>query len=146
MRLNVPITPQIKNMSCWRASARMIWDYKHRMSSGINPLPNIYNLNNGLLPKDFIRLASKLGMLTVGKVNMSYHPSFLIKILEVHGPIWVAGRWYGSPHIVVLTGADQNGEIYINDPGPPKKKEHDIAWFNDRIAKDVDVPMMYLPN
>lgn len=69
MRLDVPISAQIKDMSCWRASARMIWDYK--------------------------------------------------KI--------------------------ESGKVYVNDPGPPKKKVHDIGWFNKKIAKDVPIPMMYLP-
>ena len=146
MRLDVPISPQIKNMSCWRASARMIWDYKHLMSTNINPLPKIYDANTGISPKDFVRLAKKLGMETIDKVNMCYHPSFLIQLLQKHGPIWAAGRWYGFPHIIVITGAEQNGTIYVNDPGPPAKKTHDIGWFNENIAKEVDIPMMYLPS
>jgi hypothetical protein len=123
----------------------MIWDYHQQMSTSINPLPIIYESNSGIKPEEFVKLAIKLGMLTVGQVNMSYHPSFLIKLLNDYGPIWAAGKWYGFNHIIVVTGADQNGKVYVNDPGPPAKKEHDISWFNDKIAKEVQIPMMYLP-
>ena len=65
--------------------------------------------------------------------------------LKNNGPLWAAGYWYGAPHIIVITGAEPNGKLYVNDPasGP---KEHDMKFFNEKIAKDVHNPLMYLPN
>ena len=145
MQLDVPFSPQMKSMSCWNASARMIWDYKHRMSSNLNPLPKVNVANKGISPKDFIRLAETLGMKTIGQVNMSYHPSFLINLLQSHGPVWAAGYWYGPAHVIVVTGADASGKVYVNDPAKGKRV-HDMGWFNEKIAKEVLIPMMYLPN
>lgn len=75
---------------------------------------------------------------------MSYNWTFLDNLLRQRGPIWAAGLWNGFPHIIVITGVDQDGKLYVNDPALGMQ-QRDMGWFNERIATDVPIPMMYLP-
>lgn len=140
---NVPLITQEQSMSCWHASARMVWAYKNYQC--VHPLPNLYQSNSGASPADFIRLAKELGLETVQIINQSYSWQKLAELLRRHGPLWVAGYWYGVPHIMVLTGAEPNGTIYFNDPAGAYRT-HDINFFNQKIASGVNNPIMYLPD
>ncbi len=141
--INVPLIKQEKSMSCWHASARMIWAYKYKQC--INPLSKVFTANTGVSTAQFVQLAKTLGLETVPSINMSYSWSALAELLRKHGPLWAAGYWYGVPHIVVITGVEPNGKVYINDPAGVKKI-HDIKFFNEKVASDVPNPLMYLPN
>lgn len=140
---NVPLIRQEKRMSCWHASARMIWGFKYQQS--INPLNKVYVNNNGISPGQFVTLAKSLGLESVPSINMSYSWVALADLLNRHGPLWVAGYWYGSPHIVVITGVEPNGTVYINDPAGSRKIEN-IQFFNEKIASNVANPILYLPD
>ena len=140
---NVPLIRQEKRMSCWHASARMVWGFKYKQC--INPLKKIYDKNKGITPKQFVRLASTLGLESVETVNMSYSWMALGELLRRHGPLWAAGYWYGAPHVIVITGVAPNGTLYVNDPAGAKK-EHDMLFFNSNLASDVANPIMYLPD
>ncbi|GEM_PF-1760155 len=142
--LNVPMIRQEKNMSCWHASARMLWGFKYRQS--INPMGNTFHAKkHGVSPAQFIILARELGLDSVPQINMSYSWAAVAELLRSHGPLWAAGYWYGAPHIIVVTGVDPDGTLYVNDPafGP---RVHDMSFFNEKIANDVNNPIMYLPN
>ncbi len=140
---NVPLIKQEKRMSCWHASARMIWGFKYKQS--INPLKSVFTKNSGLLATQFVTLAKSLGLESVPLINMSYSWLALAQLLNRHGPLWVAGDWYGVPHIVVITGVEPNGTVYINDPAGVKKVQ-DMRFFNEKIASNVANPIMYLPD
>jgi len=143
MRLyNVPLIRQEKLMACWHASARMLYGYK-RLAC-VDPLPATYKANTGLTARRFVELAKAVGLRTLPRVNMTYDWTFVDQVIQRYGPIWAAGMWNGSPHIVVITGVDSNGTLYVNDPAFGTPQVRDLAWFNSRIAKDVSVPMMYL--
>jgi hypothetical protein len=143
MRLyGVPLIRQEKSMSCWHAAARMLYGYK-RLAC-IDPLPNKYATNAGINAREFIRLAQSVGLKTLPRVNMSFDWRFIDDLLRYRGPIWAAGRWNGFPHIVVITGVDQDGTLYVNDPALGLQKRN-MGWFNERISTDVPIPMMYLP-
>jgi hypothetical protein len=143
MELDVPHFPQDHAMDCWHASARMLFAFKHRAS--VHPLPASYAANTGLTAAQFIDLAKEMGLTTTPRVNQSYSWRYIDDMLRTQGPIWAAGLWNGAPHIVVITGVDPGGLITVNDPAFPAPVVRDIAWFNDKIAKDVDIPMMILP-
>ena len=143
MYMNVPLIKQEKTMSCWHASARMIWGYKYKQC--INPLSKTFSVNSGLSPSGFIILAKSLGLESVPLVNMSYSWVALADLLKLHGPLWVAGYWYGPAHIIVVTGVSPDGKVYINDPSGVKKVA-DMLFFNTKIASNVSNPIMYLPN
>jgi len=68
--VNVPLIRQEKSMSCWHASARMIWAFKYKQC--INPLNKTYQANTGVTPDQFVQLAKTLGLETVPRINMSY--------------------------------------------------------------------------
>ena len=141
--LNVPLIRQEKTMSCWHASARMIWAFKYKQC--INPMHSTYQANTGINPSQFVALAKTLGLESVPQINMSYSWRAVAELLRQHGPLWVAGYWYGAPHIIVVTGVEPDGKLYVNDPGGGLKV-HDIAFFNEKIASDVNNPIMYLPD
>jgi hypothetical protein len=144
MRLsNVLLIRQEKLNSCWHASARMLYGYKKLACT--HPLPNAYSKDRGLSASSFVELAKTVGLSTLPRVNMSCDWTFVDETLRHHGPIWAAGMWNGAPHIIVITGVDSNGTLYVNDPAFGTPQVRDIGWFNARIAKDVPVPMMYLP-
>jgi len=138
----VPVIIQENTMSCWHASVRMIWASKKYQS--IDPLPSIYSSNSGLNPDNFIDLANQYGLKSVPEVNESYSGQKISTLLSEHGSLWVAGRWDGVEHIIVVTGITSEGNIIINDPAIGSRIEN-VKWFNERIASDVDNPIMFLP-
>jgi hypothetical protein len=119
--------------------------YGHKKLACIDPLPSSYQSNAGLSASNFIKLAKAVGLRTLPRVNMSYDWTFLDDLLRRYGPIWAAGMWNGVPHIIVITGVDSNGTLYVNDPAFGTPQLRDLGWFNSKIAKDVPIPMMYLP-
>ena len=141
--LNVPMIEQESSMSCWHASARMLWGFKYRQS--INPMNSIYQANTGVGAAQFVQLAKTLGLASVESVNMSYSWKAVAELLRRHGPLWVAGVWYGAKHIIVVTGVDPDGTLYVNDPGFGPRV-HNIRFFNQKIAFFVKNPIMYLPD
>ncbi len=139
---NVPLIRQEMAMSCWHASARMLWAWRHLQS--IHPLPAVYTRNAGLTPAGFVRLATALGLQSVPEINMSYTSGAVDRLLRNYGPLWAAGYWYGAPHIIVITGVDADGTLYVNDPGHPVARVHDMGFFNQKIAADVANPILYM--
>ena len=143
MRLDVMHIMQERQMNCWHASARMLYGYKR--AACINPLPQEYEDNQGLTAAQFIDLARDLGLETLPQVNQTFSWRFIDDNLGAYGPIWAAGQWNGVNHIVVISGVDENGTLYVNDPAFGTPVVRDMAWFNARIDKNVPIPMMYLP-
>ena len=141
---NVPMIRQEKQMSCWHASARMLWAFKYRQC--IDPLSKVFQANTGVSPAQFVDLARELGLETVPEINMTYSWNGVDDLLKRHGPLWAAGKWYGPNHIIVVTGVDADGTLYVNDPGLGQPRVHDMRFFNDKIAKSVRNPSMYLRN
>ena len=136
VKLKVPLVAQTKNMSCWNASAQMIWYWSQsqtQRSGPMNTLGDKFTENNGVQVEDFIKLAKTVGMMPLPDQD-SYTEKKLEALLRANGPIWCAGFWFGFGHIVVLTGVD-TGKIFFNDPDQGKAKEGTIAWFNEKLAK-----------
>ena len=134
---------QERQMNCWHASARMLYAYRNRAS--INPLPQEYTDNQGIGAAEFINLARDVGLQTLPQINQSFNWRFIEDNLRNNGPIWAAGQWNGVNHIVVITGVDEDGTLYVNDPASGSPVIRNMAWFNARIDKNVPIPMMYLP-
>lgn len=143
VNLDVPHFPQEKANSCWHASARMLYGFKKLAC--INPLPATWKKDQGIQPGEFIELAKAVGLRTLPKVNQCFSWKFLEDSLNDYGPLWAAGQWNGPNHIVVITGVDAGGKVFVNDPAFPSPVIRDIGWFNDRIDKNVEIPLMYLP-
>jgi hypothetical protein len=117
----------------------------YRKMACIHPMPKDFDHNQRITPEQFIELAKELGLKTLPPINQSYGWRFLQDALERYGPLWAAGQWNGPNHIVVITGVDAGGRVFVNDPAFPAPAVRDIAWFNEKIDKDVSVPLMYLP-
>ncbi len=140
--LSVPFVHQESQMACWSAGARMLFGYRN-MST--DPLDAVYKANTGITDAQYMDLAKEAGLQTVPPVQMSYGPDYIYDLLSRNGPIWAAGRWNGPLHVIVITGVDSDGTLYINDPAHFAPEEQDMNWFNDKVRRDIQVPLMYLP-
>jgi hypothetical protein len=140
--IDVPRVAQAKSMSCWHASAYMLWKYS-QMKTGrqgpMNTLLETYRDNTGVTPPDFIRLAKKVGLMAVdGKGDGgTYTAESLESLLRSSGPVWCAGYWYGPGHVMVLTGIVSvalGATVYFNDPDRGVQKTGTLSWFNEKVA------------
>ena len=143
VKLDVPLVPQRRQMSCWYASACMVCYY--REAGPRLGLPAKWEANCGIKLKDFISLAQSEGLKSIRSPAKSLTEKQLEVFLINNGPLWCAGRWDGVPHIVVLTGVE-NGKVFINDPNPQKgKRVESLAWFNLKLDNHVPNCLMYKP-
>jgi len=140
--LTVPFIHQESPMACWSAGARMLYSYRN-MST--DPLDAVYKADTGITDAQYMDLARQAGLQTVPPYQMTYGPDYIADLLTKYGPIWAAGRWNGPLHVIVITGVDSDGTLYINDPAHFAPETKDMNWFNDKVRRDVAVPLMYLP-
>jgi hypothetical protein len=148
VRFNVPHIKGAKHESCWHDSARMIYQYKRK--ADLNPLPAQYAVANkeGLNKGRFITLAREVGMRGLVAPPLTYTPQWLADALTRYGPLWAAGDWNNAGgHIIVITGVDSTGAVYVNDPAFDAPLVKDIKWFNQHLcrADEVENSLMYLP-
>jgi hypothetical protein len=122
VRYDVPLVPQLTNMSCWAAGAAMLVGWRDRVS--INPSEiakgigywSQYN-KNGLDAND-TTMFQYWGL--TPEAPQSYTVEGFAHLLKDNGPLWVASAEPG-PHIRVVTGMSGDGTpdgttVYINDP------------------------------
>jgi hypothetical protein len=138
----VPFIHQENQMACWSAAARMVYGYR-RMST--DPLDSVYQAATGITDEQYMDLAKAAGFRTVPPAPMTYGVPYLAGLLTAYGPIWAAGRWNGPLHVIVITGVDDDGTLYFNDPAHFVPETRDMNWFNERVRRDIQVPLMYLP-
>lgn len=146
IKLNVPLEAQRKSLTCWHASALMIWYYwqgKSGRSGPMHSLADNWADNKILLFADFSKIAKNVGLMPLPDKD-SFTEQSLEDLLRTYGPIFCAGVWYGPGHAIVLTGVD-SGEVYINDPDQGKAKKETIAWFNQKLLKCKDRMMVKDP-
>jgi len=135
-KLDVPVLAQQKSMSCWHASASMIWWYwqlKSGRQGPMNTMTTSYVQNTGLTAsvQSLITLAQMTGLDRLPSKN-SYSADDILAFLRGRGPLWCAGLWYGEGHVIVLTGIS-GGMVYLNDPDRGVRKEGTVAWFNEKL-------------
>ncbi len=138
---------QDKSGSCWHAAAKMIWAFKYKQS--INPLPKVYEENKGLRYTYQVghpQLAEELGMENIPDCPMSLTPQGLSTLLKKCGPLWTAGAWWGAAHVIVTTGIDDKGVIYVNDPNGGAKRFLNIRLFNEGMGGLYTGMIMFLPD
>ena len=148
VRLQVPHVHGTKNNSCWHDSARMLFQYKRH--ADLNPLAadGLWARDSGLAPGEFVRLARDLGLRPLPVPPATFQVQFLADSLTKYGPLWAAGDWNGFNHIIVITGAESDEGVWINDPAFARPGlRRNITWFNEHIYHNEDVPnsILYLP-
>jgi ABC-type bacteriocin/lantibiotic exporter with double-glycine peptidase domain len=131
MKYEVPLVPQMTNMSCWAASIAMILGWKRRMSIpddviARNPGGSNYMTSyaTGLDPNDQYILRANGFEIDAPKC---YTVSAINSLLIQKGPLWVA-TWAPGPHIRVVTGMSGSA-LFINDPGPVGSGSQYIRTF-----------------
>lgn len=145
MRYIVPMVAQTSANTCWHASAQMIWYYwQHvtRRQGPMNTMANNYRNDGAIMPQQFVMLAEKAGLKKVNFTNINYTAPFIGRMLNLYGPLWCAGQWYGVGHIIVLTGVSGN-RVFLNDPDGGRTKTETVLWFNNKIDKHVPGCIMY---
>ena len=147
VKLDVPRVAQTKDMSCWNASAQMLWYYSQGKTGRAGPMNSLgdkFAANTGVSLEDFMRLAKSVGLIPVPELE-SYSALILEGILRTFGPVWCAGQWYGVKHIIVLTGVE-SGKVFINDPDKGVAKEGTLEWFNQKLDKVTNRMMVKDPS
>ncbi len=104
----------------------------------MNTMLEVYEQDNGLqvTVQSFITLTKKTGLKCLPSRNI-YSSKDLFKLLQKEGPLWCAGNWYGSGHVIVLTGID-SGQVFLNDPDGGQRKSGTLAWFNSSLYNGLD--------
>jgi cysteine protease avirulence protein AvrRpt2 len=145
--LDVPVVGQVKDMSCWYASACMVAYY--REAGPRLGLPKVWADDSGLT--DWMRLARSEGLECVKRpASHSIDKFGMYSWLSLFGPIWCAGEWYGFGHVIVLTGIDGD-TIHINDPDDQqggskgRKGTETVKWFNDHLYWQWPASLLYKP-
>jgi len=142
-KLSVPLEAQRKSSTCWNASALMVWRYSQMQSGRAGPMHSLsdkWDKNEAITPQEFITLSKNVGLKALSNIN-NHTASSLEALLKLHGPIWCAGWWYGSGHVIVLTGVDA-GTVFLNDPDGGKQKADTVSWFNKKRASQIGGSMM----
>jgi hypothetical protein len=145
--LDVPLVAQASTNTCWNAAAQMLWEYRQLKTGMYGPMNSIsskYSQNKTLKAQDFRALAKSVGLKKI-RIHTRMHSSGEFgHLLERFGPLWCAGRWDYSEHIIVLTGIDGH-IVYYNDPAyGGHKKSNTLHWFDVGLDTDVDGCLMYL--
>jgi hypothetical protein len=120
----------------------MLYGYKKMCA---DPLDAVYQANTGITDSQYIDLARAAGLVTEPPYPMTYGVQYISHLLMLHGPLWAAGRWNGPLHVIVITGVDDDGKLYINDPAHFSPETRDMNWFNQKVRRDIATPLMYLP-
>lgn len=120
---DVPLIPQTTSMGCWAAGMAMILAWKNgicvspvTIASNPGAAPYLSQLQTGLDPND-VNILRRWGF--VVEAPECYAAEGLARLLEAHGPLWVAAKLPTIPaHIRVITGMDVGGgsRVYVNDP------------------------------
>lgn len=143
IRYDVPLIAQTKSMSCWYAAAAMIAQaYKPGTRYMSPPVFGTWHRNTGLDPDHVMAFAREEGLKLLPSAFDEFTPSSLIATLSRNGPIWAGGDWFGRPgqggkwlhfwHVIVITGADDRGNVFFNDPDGGVAKVGQISWLNER--------------
>lgn len=136
------LIPQMKAMSCWYASARMLirWRGDQTQSSEMGIIdPEIdaasaalRDVNNGITNPQIVAFARRIGLEPVPP--MSPTEQAIEGWLRWYGPLWVNGK----THIVVIAGV-ANGKVLVYDPSPQYKGGINWRSLNGwYIGNDVD--------
>jgi ABC-type bacteriocin/lantibiotic exporter with double-glycine peptidase domain len=143
IKLKVPLVYQRETMECWYASACMVAYYR-RPGPRLG-LPEKWQANRGITPADFVELAKAEGLRAVRFPSGRMTEADLTTLLKDCGPLWCAGRWDGVPHIVVLTGVEDD-KVFVNDPSPYQgARVESLSWFDHRLDRQVSGCLMYSP-
>ena len=122
--LHKNVTPITQNYSttCWYASLQMIYNWSGKSKASVKPRivksqtkvqrdssPPVadfqHMFNNGIGKRDLVPVARALGLEWGGGDNTTFDIQPLLYVLHNYGPIWVAGSWHQSPHVIVVIGA-----------------------------------------
>jgi N-acetyl-anhydromuramyl-L-alanine amidase AmpD len=130
----VEAIPQPTNSSCWAAAAAMVVGWRDRVSLSPQSIGEICGRTTatGLDPAQVGQFATEIGL--VPEPPQSYSVDGFRRLLENHGPLWVASAVPGL-HAIVVTGLYGEGDsafVRITDP-----------W--DRQVGKPGSPGAYLP-
>ncbi len=139
-------------MSCWLASADMIFRYYDLPDALPDDLQKLYELDEGIAHWQLSLMASKFGFDWVpepayweGGFSGWGSLGRIENELKARGPLWCSGR-FGSkdegqvgvyPHCIVVVGISEDGRVEYNDP---EKKRYplkmDVGKFEERLWKE----------
>lgn len=150
-KVSPSVTPQMQpsGTSCWLTCLEMLYTWKNdkgdksKKISSILPdmdkSPNLYPYymqDAGIAPGECRETARMLGLGCAGDTKI-IDAKILADALRMHGPLWIAGRWYmNCDHVIVVTGCNpETGKIkYVNPWRNYGCKDSDgtVGWLSER--------------
>ena len=131
VRLNVPLIPQQRSMSCWYACVCMVKYYVEMGPRYGNP--DAWHANTGLGLEQVRALAKTENLDFLNSATHDFTAVTMMVTLSFRGPIWAAGEYDGYGHVMVITGAKDDGTLFFNDPEHGgSRREHSVSWFNKK--------------
>ena len=112
--IDTQIVPEVPGASCWASAMSMVVGWRDFQS--IDPTTIAGQASN---PNDRASLAAAWDLEIVPPA--SYNALEMAQMLQAHGPLWVAARPAGDPHVFVIFGICGDGTpdgtfVYITDP------------------------------
>lgn len=158
------VVPQMQPTptSCWLTCLEMLYIWKNNKGDeskkigsilpDMDKSPNLYPYymeKAGISPGECRETARMLGLGCAGDTAI-FDAGVLTDALKMHGPLWVAGRWYmNCDHVIVVTGCDPNTRK-INFINPWKNYSGEessgtIEWLSQRGDEwsNCDASVMY---
>lgn len=87
-------------------------------------------VENGIAPNECASVARALGMQPTGAGD--YTREILYDLVSKKGPLWVAGKWGNSSHVVLITGCSNDSDaIKIVDPW----KNYDLSESDSSLTR-----------
>lgn len=147
---------------CWLTCLEMLYQWKNdkgdnsKVISSILPemdkSPNLYPYemrDSGIAAGECRETARYLGLGCAGDTAI-IDADVLTNLLKMHGPVWIAGRWYmDCDHVIVVTGCnpDTRKIKYINPwrNYGGKESEGPVDWLAARgdVWTNCDASVMY---
>lgn len=153
VKLRVPLIGQESRKSCWYASACMVQAYhghqnlKRKGWAADSPLwaardekyyaalgedAAAHPAPRGIRLGEFALLAGKAGLTKI-RANPPWTSDMVGTYLRNYGPLWCAGHWRRSGHVIVLTGVEGD-TLFFNDPaGGGQRIDYPLSKFNQRV-------------
>jgi hypothetical protein len=141
--LDVPLIGQQRRDTCWRAASLMLARFRSRAPGP--GIPEAEAAGRALQPSEFVTMARADGLRPSQLPTAHYGPAYMSSALRIQGPLWAAGNFDFVNHVIVVTGVEDDGALFFNDPYGPNERTETLDWFNRHLSWHIRYSVLYLP-
>ncbi len=157
---SIQVKTQALATTCWLTCLEMLFQWKKDKGDSSKDKSQICNIidektqffssimvEKGIGTNECASVARALGMQPTGTGD--YTRDILYDLVSKKGPLFVAGKWGGSSHVILVTGcSNDSDEIKIVDPWKNydlSESDSNLTWLNSRGStwKGTEGSVMY---